>query len=86
MPHPIERLFKIKQCRRIATRYDNLAANYLAFVRLASIRIWLRANKSARWFTRTGIRFARNAIARVKTPGAEISSRAFPNSVMWGQP
>ncbi len=43
----IERFFnKIKQCRRVATRYDKLAANYLAFIKLASIRIWLRANKS----------------------------------------
>ena len=43
----IERfLNKIKQCRRVATRYDKLAANYLAFVKLASIRIWLRANES----------------------------------------
>jgi transposase len=39
----IERFFnKIKHCRRIATRYDKLAANYLAFVQLASIRLWLR--------------------------------------------
>jgi transposase len=44
----IERFFhKIKQCRRVATRYDKLAANYLAFIKLASIRIWLRANESA---------------------------------------
>ena len=43
----VERFFnKIKQCRRIATRYDKLAANYLAFIKLASIRIWLRAYKS----------------------------------------
>ena len=43
----IERFFnKIKQCRRVATRYDKLAANYLAFVKLASIRIWPRANES----------------------------------------
>jgi transposase len=43
--NPIERFFnKIKQCRRVATRYDKLAANYLAFVKLASIRIWLRVN------------------------------------------
>ena len=42
-----ERFFnKIKQCRRVATGYDKLAANYLAFVKLASIRIWLRANES----------------------------------------
>jgi transposase len=39
----IERFFnKIKHCRRIATRDDKLAANYLAFVQLASIRLWLR--------------------------------------------
>ena len=39
----VERFFnKIKQCRRIATRYDKLAANYLAFIKLASIRLWLR--------------------------------------------
>ena len=44
----VERFFnKIKQCRRIATRYDRLAANYLAFIQLASIRLWLRVNKSA---------------------------------------
>ena len=31
----IERFFnKIKQCRCVATRYDKLAANYLAFVKL----------------------------------------------------
>jgi transposase len=39
----VERFFnKIKQCRRVATRYDKLAANYLAFVQLASIGLWLR--------------------------------------------
>ena len=46
----IERFFnKIKQCRRVATGYDKLAANYLAFIKLASIRIWLRANESTPW-------------------------------------
>ena len=46
-PSLIERSFnKIKQCRRVATRYDKLAANYLAFIKLASIRIWLRASES----------------------------------------
>jgi hypothetical protein len=39
----VEQFFnKIKQCRRVATRYDKLAVNYLAFIQLASIRIWLR--------------------------------------------
>jgi transposase len=42
----VERFFnKIKQCRRIATRYDKLAANYLAFIKLASNRVWLRADE-----------------------------------------
>jgi transposase len=31
----------LKEYRRIATRYDKLAASYLAFVRLAAIRMWL---------------------------------------------
>jgi transposase len=44
----VERFFnKIKHCRRVATRYDKLAANYLAFVQLASIQLWLRGNESA---------------------------------------
>ena len=43
----VERFFnKIKQCRRIATRYDKLADNYLAFIKLASIRLWIRAYES----------------------------------------
>jgi transposase len=43
----VERFFnKIKHCRRVATRYDKLAANYLAFVKLACIRIWLRVYES----------------------------------------
>jgi transposase len=38
----VERLVgRLKEFRRIATRYDKLAASYLAFVQLASIRIWL---------------------------------------------
>jgi transposase len=44
----VERFFnKIKQCRRIDTRYDKLAANNFAFIRLSAIRIWLRAYNSA---------------------------------------
>jgi transposase len=36
----VERFFnKIKQYRRAATRYDELSANYLAFIKLASIRV-----------------------------------------------
>ncbi len=32
----------LKQWRRIATRYDKLAANFLGFVKLASIMLWLK--------------------------------------------
>ena len=38
----VERLVgRLKEYRRIATRYNKLAASYLAFVRLAAIRMWL---------------------------------------------
>jgi len=39
---------KIKQCRRVATRYNKLAANYLAFIQLASIRLWPRTCREVR--------------------------------------
>lgn len=43
----VERFFnKLKHFRRIATRYDKLADNFLAMVKLASIRLWLRAYES----------------------------------------
>jgi transposase len=38
----VERLVgRLKEYRRIATRYDKLAASYLAFVQLAAIWMWL---------------------------------------------
>lgn len=43
----VERFFNnAKQFRRIATRYDKLAENYLAALKLVAIRIWLRGNES----------------------------------------
>lgn len=43
----VERFFnKLKHFRRIATRFDKLARNYLAAVLLASTRLWLRAYES----------------------------------------
>lgn len=39
----VERFFnKLKQFRRVATRYDKLLANFMGFVKLAAIAIWLR--------------------------------------------
>jgi transposase len=43
----VERFFnKLKQFCRIATRYDKLGAAFLAFIQLASVRIWLRSIES----------------------------------------
>ena len=45
--HLIENAFcRLKDFRRVATRYDKLAANFLAMIQLASMRLWLRANES----------------------------------------
>ena len=43
----VERFFnKIKYFRRIATRYDKLGSTFMAMIKLAAIRIWLRFNES----------------------------------------
>lgn len=40
----VERFFnKLKHFRAIATRYDKHAENYLALVKLAAVRIWIRS-------------------------------------------
>ena len=47
MRNLVERYFcKIKHFRRIATRFDKLARNFLAAVALASIRLWTRHYES----------------------------------------
>jgi len=44
----IERCFnKLKQFRHIAMRFDRNPLNYLAMIKLASTRLWLRAYESA---------------------------------------
>ncbi len=43
----VERFFnKLKHFRAVATRYDKRDDNYLASVKLASVRIWLRFEES----------------------------------------
>jgi transposase len=43
----VERYFcKLKHFRRVATRFDKLARNYLASVLLVSTRLWLRTYES----------------------------------------
>lgn len=39
----VERFFaKLKQFRRVATRYDKLLVNFMGFVKIADIAIWLK--------------------------------------------
>ena len=38
---------KLKQCRRISTRYDRLPENFLAMMKLATVRLWMRVYESA---------------------------------------
>ena len=39
----VERCFnKLKNARRVATRYDKTAESYLGFVDITSIRLWIR--------------------------------------------
>jgi len=43
----VERFFnKLKHFRAIATRYDKHDANYLALIKLAAARLWMRAYES----------------------------------------
>jgi transposase len=43
----VERFFnKLKHFRAVATRYDKRADNYLASIKLASARNWMRFNES----------------------------------------
>jgi transposase len=40
----VERFFnRLKQMRGIATRYDRRADNYLAAIKLAALRIWIKS-------------------------------------------
>lgn len=39
----VERCFnKLKNARRVATRYDKTAESFLGFIDIASIRLWIR--------------------------------------------
>lgn len=39
----VERMFgRLKEFRRVATRYDKLVRNFMGFVKLAAIYLWLK--------------------------------------------
>jgi transposase len=43
----VERFFnRLKQFRRVATRYEKLGETFFAFVKLACVRIWIRSIES----------------------------------------
>lgn len=68
----IERFFsKLKHFRRVATRYDKLAANFLAMVQLASVRLWLRAYESTTENTESA---SKSLIEVVETISAKIAA------------
>src|SRR3546814_18780999 len=44
----IERLFnKLKNWRRVATRYDKTKESYLGFVALASVKLWIKIGRAS---------------------------------------
>jgi len=73
----IERCFnKLKQFRHIATRYDRNPLNYLAMIKIAIVRLWLRTYESAAQQT------SRNDRRRPPRPGkrsvaAEIANHSI---------
>jgi transposase len=43
MRNRMERFFnRLKESRRVATRYDHTAQSFLGFAKLAAIKIWMR--------------------------------------------
>ena len=52
----VERLInRLKQFRRVATRYEKLAAEYLAMVAIAAIMLWLQLKTRPRRMARAAI-------------------------------
>jgi len=84
----IERFFsKLKHYRRVATRYDKLAANFLAMVQLASMRLWLRVmslrpRSTSPWgYVRFGCLILGNGTrVKARKPGLFTASNAHNRS------
>ena len=46
----IERMFnKLKQMRRIATRYDKTALSFMSFLNIATARLWIESFVNGTW-------------------------------------
>jgi transposase len=59
---------KLAHFRGLITRYDKLAANFLAMAQLASIRLWLRCGVYGLVFNARDLAAGRNASDRVIRP------------------
>ena len=66
----VERCFnKLKNARRLATRYDKTADSYLGFIHIVSIRLWMNqfVNASYVWsFDQTRLYHSSNGVCGCK--------------------
>ena len=67
--------------RRAAKRYDKLAAHFLAFVQLASIRLWLGTNESTTWH-RFRRQTANGLLLNQRRPGRDVMADDLPFAVL----
>jgi transposase len=82
----VERFFnRLKHYRAIATRYEKHATNYLAAVKLAAVRIWLRHYESVTWSTPPLVTIRRLiclvAVERSSTTSAGTFGSAQPTAI-----
>jgi len=71
----VERFFnKLKHFRAVATRYDKTPENFLAAIKLASTRIWMRANESMAWPKRCRCMLAVSRHLRRATTALKLSA------------
>ena len=80
MLNRIERCFnKLKNFRRLATRYDKTADSYLGFVQIAAIHLWTRQFVNR---TQSGVQPAqRQGALRLSYSNAEYTDRVVINEV-----
>jgi Transposase DDE domain len=74
----VERFFRrLKHFRRVATRFDKLARNFLAAVLLASTRLWLRTYESTSWPNRS--RISRRVVGHRRSHETKLREGQFFN-------
>ena len=72
----LERCFnKLKNARRVATRYDKTAESFLGFIDITSIRLWLRLLST--WPSVS--KFSRLPVARIRCDALARSAMLRPS-------